>query len=479
MNPFAAAALFAWWAGTAGPDYARGLTLAREARWVEARAAFEAGAKKAPHDPRFPSGLAGLAYRQGNRGEAKAHLRHALTLAPVDSYANEFLGTIYLLEGNTEAALEVWNRIGRPRIEEVRYDPPPKLNPVLADRTLVFAPATILRVEEYRASLRRIESLGLFPNPRIVLQSRDDDGFDAVVRAPERRAHWLSAVRGLPFATVYAEWPDIRGNGQSLNSLIRWDSNKRRLSAGFASPLAHDPAWRLRIAFDARDENWSVPGMAAFNLRKAEGSLDLTRVTGTGWTLSSGMAVSSRTVAVSRDGLLLKARASAGRDLLRLPGRNLVVTGNVGLELGRLTEGGAGAFTKAQAELAGGWRRLTARLRGGKLTGTAPFDEQFFLGVERDTSLWLRGHPATEGGRKGNGPIGRSYGLMNLEWDQPLWRPGFVTLSAGPLLDGARVRGQWIADPGVQVTIRLAAGPGVTVSWSRGTIYAVVSPLNW
>jgi hypothetical protein len=261
--------------------------------------------------------------------------------------------------------------------------------------------------------------------------------------------------------------------------MLRWDSNKRRVTIGFASPLARDPAWRVRIGFDARDEEWNVPGTGPFNLRKAEGLLDLTRVTASGWTLSSGMAVSSRTVAVSRDGLLLAARASAAHDLLRLPARNLIVTGRAGLELGRLTEGGAGAFAKTQAEIAGTWQRLSVRLRGGKLTGAAPFDEQFFLGVERDTSLSLRGHPATEGGRKGHGPIARAYGVMNVEWDQPLWRPGFVTLSAGPLLDTARVRGKWLADPGVQATLRLAAGPGVTMSWSRGTVYAVVSPLNW
>src|SRR5215472_2316828 len=50
-------------------------------------------------------------------------LRIALRLDRTDIYANNFLATIYFLEGNLEAALKYWNRAGKPRIEEVRTSP--------------------------------------------------------------------------------------------------------------------------------------------------------------------------------------------------------------------------------------------------------------------------------------------------------------------------------------------------------------------
>ncbi len=411
------------------------------------------------------------------------YLRRALALDPADAYGNEFLGSVYFLEGNVEGALKYWNRARRPRVEEVRFDPEPRLDPALADRALVFSPAEILFTEEYVASRKRLDFLGVFTETRIALESRGGDAFDAVVHAPERRAGWLSLLRGLPFETLYPELPDIRGSGASVASLIRWDGNKRRVRVAFASPLARDPGWRVRLGIDARDENWSVPETGDFNLRKAEASLDLARMTESGTEWSGGFSVSSRSVEVSRQGALLKARGSLTRDLIRVPERNFVLGGSISGELGRLLEGDAGLLGKAEAGLQASWRALAARIRAGALGGDAPFDELFMLGVERDSDLWLRGHAATHEGKKGSGPLGRSFALANLEWQQPLWRPGFATLSAGPFVDIGRVwRGTqsgWLADPGLQATLRAAAGPGVTLSWSRKTVYVAVSPLNW
>ncbi len=489
MNPLAAIPLIAWWAISAGGDYVRGMAHARAGRWDEARAAFEAGVRKAPRDKRFQLELAGVAHRQGANSRAKSHLRRALALDPSDAYGNEFLGTLYFLEENYEGAIKYWNRARGPRIEGVRFEPEPRLKPSLADRALVFAPGEVLPLQEYRASARRLEFLGFFSEPRIALDSRGD-AFEAVVRAPERTPGWIALLRGLPFETVFAEFPDIRGSGISVSSMLRWDSDKRRVLSTVATPLAGDPGWRLRLGFDARDENWTVPGAGDFKLRKAEGTLDLARMTEGGTELSAGFGVSSRSIPVpdafgfaSRDGAVLKARGSARRDLLRIPERRFSAAGTISGELGRVLEGRSGAFGKTEIGIEARLRAVTARLRAGAIGGPAPFDELFLLGIERDTDLWLRGHPATRGGRKGNGPIGRSFALANLEWIQPLWHPGFVTVSAGPFLDAGRAWGgtqsAWLADPGIQVVARVAGGAAVTLSWSRKTVYAAVSPLNW
>jgi len=117
----------------------RGLALAHLQRWEEAKAAFTVGLAKAPGDPRFPVELAGIAYREKRFSEAKRELRQALAMNPKDDYANNFLASIYFQEGNLEAALQYWNRAGKPKLEDLTFEPKLRLQPLVLDRAFAFA----------------------------------------------------------------------------------------------------------------------------------------------------------------------------------------------------------------------------------------------------------------------------------------------------------------------------------------------------
>ncbi len=108
--------------------------------------AFAAGARLQPGDKRFPLELAGVAFKQKQYTQAARYLRRALHLDPNDSYGNDFLGTVYFLQGNIEAALKYWNHVDKPQIAEVRTQPTPQVNAALLDRAFVFAPASTLRL---------------------------------------------------------------------------------------------------------------------------------------------------------------------------------------------------------------------------------------------------------------------------------------------------------------------------------------------
>src|SRR5207247_6849665 len=97
-------------------NYLYGTALAHLERWPQAHQAFQAGEKSLPLDERFPLELGGVDFKQKHYAEAAMHLRRALHLAPQDSYANEFLATVYFLQGNLEAAVKYWNRVGKPKI---------------------------------------------------------------------------------------------------------------------------------------------------------------------------------------------------------------------------------------------------------------------------------------------------------------------------------------------------------------------------
>ena len=67
------------------PDtlFLRGMSLARLERWNEAEQTLRQGQSLAPRDPRFPTELAGVAYRLEDYSRARSLLRRALDLAPM------------------------------------------------------------------------------------------------------------------------------------------------------------------------------------------------------------------------------------------------------------------------------------------------------------------------------------------------------------------------------------------------------------
>ncbi|MGC2511478.1 MAG: tetratricopeptide repeat protein, partial [Acidobacteriaceae bacterium] len=101
----------------------RGLALAELGRFHEAEKTFAAGHAGHPRDARFLEEMAGIAYHDNRFATAKKDLRRALVLDPKDTYASNFLASIYFLEGNLEAALKYWNRVGKPKLSDLTYDP--------------------------------------------------------------------------------------------------------------------------------------------------------------------------------------------------------------------------------------------------------------------------------------------------------------------------------------------------------------------
>src|SRR5260370_23976514 len=99
-----------------------------------------------------------------------------------------------------------------------------------------------------------------------------------------------------------------------------------------------------------------------------------------------------------------------------------------------------------QAELSLGWFPFSrwlndyetkARLRVGKSFGHFPFDELFILGLDRDSDLQLRGHPAMQSGRKGKAPMGPAYALWNADFAKPLYCNRPFLIDAASFLDSA------------------------------------------
>jgi len=493
---------------TADLDFLRGLALARQEHWEEARRAFVAGHRKTPNDPRFFVELAGVDYKQNNYLSAKRNLRAALRLGSRDTYTLDFLGTIYFLQGNLEAALKYWNAGDKPRLRNVNVQPAPRVKERLLRRAIAFNAPQVLSGDSLLTTHARLENLGIFSRERVELTSAGNN-FEAALHLAERDG-WgdsklegaVSLLSGLPYSTIYPEIYNLGHRAVNFTSLLRWDSEKRRALGTLSMPLFDNPARRLRVYFDARNENWNLSrtffgstALSDLNMRRIAGGVELRSVVNGRWSWSTGSEIASRsfrnlpgTSSVAERVFFTNANSfaywlRADRSLLRVPEHRFTVDSSAEGRLGRTFAENLGAFGALRGAVDAHWLpRVTGddlemrmRVRAGATLGAVPFDELFQLGVERDNDLWLRGHAGTLGGRKGAAPLGRRYFLTNWEIDKNVYSNGIFTVKLGPFLDTGSIADssglfgsqRWLWDTGVQCKMRVLGSVTVVLIYGR------------
>lgn len=490
-------------------DYVRGLALSRMEKWDQAKLAFESGERKAPRDARFPVELAGVAYKQKNFALAKKELRAALRLNASDAYTREFLGTIYFLEGNLEAALKYWNPEDKPRLRSVNFVPPVELSKSLRDRAVDFNAPQILTGNALRTTKAHLDNLGIFSNQRMELTPADSGNCDLTLHLAERNL-WgdskiegiISILSGLPYATVYPEIYNLGHDAVNVTSLARWDSQKQRAFVAISTPIYDNPGLRLRIYADARNENWNLSqtffgagtSLTDLNLRRVVAGAEFRSVVNGEWSWSAGAEAANRNFRNVSSSLSAAERTfftgsnslagwlGAERTLVRVPERRFTLDSSTTVRAGREFASGLGPFATVKGSLGAHWLprakgddyEMRAGIHAGATAGKTTLDELFQLGVERDNDLWLRGQAGTLDGRKGAAPLGRRYFLANWEMDKNIYGNGLFNVKLGPFLDNGAVadssglfgaqRWQW--DSGLQCKVRVLGG--ITAVFSYG-----------
>ena len=489
-------------------DFYYGTALAQLGRWTEAQQVFSAGARLQPGDKRFPLELAGVAFKQKQYASATRYLRRALRLDPRDSYGNDFLGTVYFLQGNIEGALKYWNRSGKPQIVEVRTAPTPRLNAALLDRAFAFSPASVLRLPDLQSSDLRVHELGVFPSYQFDLQARDDGRFDIVFRNRERNGWGQSTweklfllFRELPFLGITPEVYNLRHQAINFVSMYRWDAEKRRVLAELSGPFKANPKFRYGLIADLWGENWDIrdsfegpaPVLGSLNLRREAVGASFAALESGRWRWSAGVEVSHRdfrsvipgvalTPSLLAKGYQLKQLAQVDAGFWRSPEKRLTLEGGLSSQAGRIWSQPSHSFEKLQSSVGFHWfpraegddYEVQETIRAGKTFGDVPFDELFMLGLERDNDLSMRGHIGTRNGRKGSAPLGRNYFLSNWEVDKNVYHNGIFGVKLGPFLDTGKITDsspglgshKWLWDLGAQAKVRVF-GIGVAFSYGK------------
>jgi len=501
----------------------RGLALAQLGQYALAERALKAGYLGHPKDARFLTELAGIAYRDKRFSIAKLELRHALAINPKDDYSNNFLASIYFLEGNLEAALKYWNRVGKPKLRDLEYDPIPNLDPLILDQAFRFSPDMVWTRNRFLTTKAELASLDLFPHTFYELQAQQDGAFDLVWH-DSQRSRWQDfkwatiapMLRGLPYLSVYPEFYNLNGKGLNWLSFVRWDDQKRWFSSELSAPLAANPKERLRLYFEDRNENWNVTSRilpfsdspAGFNVRRTAIDIGLHSISSWRWQSNVDAEYSYRNfrslagipqaaAPFFTDSSAIALRASVEHPFIRFPERRFSLDAALAGEAGKFFSSPLGKYVRVEGSLTADWLpqargedyEMKIRLRSGGTAGQIPFDDLFMLGFDRDNDLWLRGHNDLRNGQKGNAPMGRDFVLTNADIEKVLFNDGLFLVKAGPFVDTGNIYDssqffgspKWLTDTGLQTTVKILGrfefvlGYGKDLRSGNNTFYSSVS----
>lgn len=485
-------------------DY--GIALAKLGKWSQANNVLRDGLRLHSNDQRFLVELAGVAFKQGDYPRAQVWLEQAVRASPHDSYNLDFLATVFYLEGNLEAAVKYWNRIGRPKLASVNSEPEPQLRPALLDRALGISPATTLELPDLLKAKEQIRQLDLFSEYRFDLSAESAGDFNLVFNNWERNGcapvWWecLVLIFGQsPAQTITFNYFNMGKRAINFRSTFRWDAEKRRVTAQIEAPVGNTPKWHWGISTDLRNENWGIIEsftgptrlLGALNLKREAVTFQFSNVMSGRWQWFATTEISDRRYhsvlpgsvlnrTLLHEGAQLKQSFDIRSRLLSWPERRFVVNSGASFSAARLWA--SGDFAKLQGSLTLHWLpqhsgkkyELQDTFRAGRTFGSPPFDELLTLGVLGDTDLLMKAHIATRDGKKGSAPLGRNYFLSNFEVTRNFSIVSVTNIKVGPFVDTGKISDpittlgsqKWLWDIGLEAKVDIF-GFGVTFSYGR------------
>ncbi len=480
-------------------DFYRGLALAAVGRPAEAAESFKEAVRKAPGQGRYRVELAGALFLQQRWTDARKALLPAFHLPCQECdqrYLNDFLATLYYLEGNTLAALKYWNRIGKPVLHNVTVSPEGFLRTEILHSALSFSPGDTLMLRSLRETTAILEDSRLISRHFVRLVPRADKDYDVELvtlpksgtlsRRPLRSAVLLG--RELPFETVHFSVRNPNRSGLNWQSMVRWDERDSRVSSLLTGPLSGQLDRLFSLEIDLRREAWELPlgsgphALPSTDRRTALGAGFSSRIDHQ-WKWNTGAELSWRSAddppsvttesRALRRGRVLEYGLGVERSLLDLPEHGFTALASVQLRTGRFWSTDSHAFGQLEGQVKSRWSLdpegdrtiVEAGFHAGTTQGTVPFDKLYHLGIDRDNAVAFRAHPTKRDGVHGAGPWGERYWLGRAEVSSRLYQRPFVSVAAGPFVDIGRVTSGPLATPeqrrvlldlGIQTRVRLA-----------------------
>ena len=414
-----------------------GVARGRAGERAEAASLFDRAIALAPERPEARVERGGLLFLEKRYDSSAAELGRALQIRE-DAYTRELLGSSLHLAGRPDEALAVWNVAGRPTLGTLAISGLRHTRDRVARRELRLEAGSLLSLKGIRESRLRLAEVGAFERIAVRASPLGNGVADVEVALVERHGlarGWfdLAVKTGVEAIQhrVRLRCANLAGEGIAIGAGRRWEENRPETSAtiDWPRPLGLDAVLHVR-AFDGR-QAFELQGQRVD--QKARGvELGLRHVFGAASVGQLGFRTSNRDFSTTElppgrvAGLALGVeRRLLDRHRLRA---DLALQGFfAGSAVGSDERFSSGLLrAKGFVLLAppdDGFRSasvLAMQVVLGLGSEGMPIDEAFAAGGSPDMELPLRAHAQTEDGILGRTPLGRSLGLVNLEWRRRL-----------------------------------------------------------
>lgn len=420
--------------------------------------------------------MAGLHALTREWREASHDARRALANDDDDPLALRILATSLFLDGDPDAALAPWNRLGEPVIDLINVTGLERTRYLAVTRGIGLRPQRLLTRAALQAARRRLGELPAAQSTRLAYQPGEHGTAQvdaAVLERPLVPSGFLAlaaiGVRGVSDRELAASLSSPSGGGELATLSWRWWEHRPRVGVRFAAPAPFGGVWAVDGFTERQSYAGPAPGAAVVEEARRRVAVELANWTERGlrWEVTSGLDAwgSPRRRALSL-GLAVEQRLDNDRVSLRA---------GVDAWAGGLSTWGS----RAQAA----WRSAAthegtvwlAQAGIDQVAGHAPRALWAGAGTGQGRDALLRAHPLLDDGVIRGGVFGRRLlhgGVEGRHWLRPR---AVIRLAPAIFLDAARAaRGPRDAVPAGQVDagvgLRIAVpGAGVVrIDYARG-----------
>jgi Surface antigen variable number repeat len=434
-----------------------GLAYARQQQMGAARQALDSAIALDPRQATAWIERGGLAFMEKDYAAAARDLEAALRLTPEDAYARDLLASSLQLAGRSDEALGQWNRIGQPRLGEVRLTGLVHTRERLVQRELRARPGDLLQLDDLRASRQGLAELGIFE--RVTLRTAPKGGGvvdleGAFVERHGFAASSLDFVLGTAVQAVQGRvrvrYTNLAGLGLSLGGEYRFQKNRPEVSLFGDIPRPFGLPATLRVLGFRGRQGYDVDG--EFTRRARGFQLGARHVQGPRVVLELGFDARERQFSLPRPdvapGWVAGPRLAGELRILERYRQRLDARGSLfwapsilGARI-RYTRAELGLVYKLHLAAPDGSSiepsMLAWQVKGGHVSAQTPLDEQLAAGGSPEMTWPLRGRRMYQDGRLGaSTPLGRSLLLSNIEWRRRLYKGTVVQLGVVAFYDAA------------------------------------------
>lgn len=501
-----------------------GIAYGRMKEYQKAQDILKEGADRYPQDARFHNQLADLFLEKNDVDGAKSELRRALAVEPGNNYASDLLATIDMSQGEVQAALQAWNKTGRPIVNDILHNYYPTFGSWVVRDALAFHPAGVLRYDAWKTTESRLFETGNFSNVGIDIEPAPvPDQYNAVIRTTAKKntlgSLAVGLVKGLLSETSYLDLWNIGNSGVNFNSNYRWDANRRRVEGRLKIPVPLPGLLHIELANTWRAERWDLSRSirsefrpsARFDYRANTVRFRVKQIPHYRVEVGAGLEYRNRSAKGDLPELFTdssKVGRFSAETNLRLVDRRYQNRLHLEAFLSRRSILGDVNFTGGVVELSNRFTLsktsstyLDWTIKAGTARGRLPVEDYFVLGVDTTNPRHLlRGHKATEHDKYGKGPMGTDFALVNFDIERhlktiPLFSAlniPFFTVKGKLFFDAAKTfdrnrifqQGRLFLDTGAGLrfetpTSSFNIGYGRSLRDGKGVLFAYVERRLW